>query len=246
MWRNRRQRLALVIVLFLTVSIGTAAEPPEAPPKLALVLSGGGARGVAHVGVLRVLEELHIAPDLIVGTSMGSIVGGLYAAGWSPDDIEELVQIIKWDEVFTDRVARKDRSFRRKQDDRPVMIQGRLHFNGFKPVLPSGVIHAQRLELLLRTVEALSVTSSDFDRLPIPFRAVAADIATGEPVVLDSGSLATALRASMSIPGAFPPVQYEGLDLVDGGIAANLPIGVAKDLGATRIIAVDRCETCRP
>jgi NTE family protein len=217
----------------------TAEEPPEEEPKLVLVLSGGGARGIAHVGIIRVLEELHIAPDLIVGTSMGSIIGGLYAAGWSPDDMEELVRTIDWEKIFTDRIDRTDRSFRRKQDDRPVMIQGRLHFDGLKPVLPSGVVDGQRLELVLRVVEALSPKYDDFDDLPIPFRAVAADIATGETVVIGSGSLATAMRASMSIPGAVPPVQFEGHQLVDGGITANLPVGVAQDFGADQIIAVD-------
>ena len=235
----RRLFLGMITCILLVAPVGLAAESPEKPSKLVLVLSGGGARGVAHVGVLRVLEELHIAPDLIVGTSMGSIVGGLYAAGWSPDEIEELVETIDWKQVFTDKIERKDRSFRRKQDDRPVMIQGRLRFDGFKPVLPSGVIRGQRLELVLRTIEALSADSSDFDQLPIPFRAVAADIATGEAVVLDSGSLATAMRASMSVPGALPPVRHGELELVDGGIAANLPIGIAKDLGATEVIAVD-------
>jgi NTE family protein len=207
--------------------------------KLVLVLSGGGARGAAHIGVLRVLEELHVAPDLIVGTSMGSIIGGLYAAGWSPDDIEKLVEMIDWERVFTDRVERQDLSFRRKQDDRPLMIQGRIHFEGLKPVLPSGVITGQRLEIILRLVDALSPTTTDFDELPIPYRAVAADIATGEAVVIGSGSLATAMRASMSVPGAVPPVQLEGRELVDGGIAANLPVEIAQRLGATHIIAVD-------
>jgi NTE family protein len=219
-----------------------AAEEPvkeKEEPKLVLVLSGGGARGIAHIGVIRVLEELHIAPDMIVGTSMGSIIGGLYAAGWSPDEMEEIVQVIDWKNIFTDRVDRKDRPFRRKQDDRPVLIQGRLYFDGLKPVMPSGVIKGQRLELALRIIEALSPAKTDFDQLPIPYRAVAADIATGEAAVISSGSLATAMRASMSVPGALPPVNLNGRDLVDGGITANLPIGIAQDLGAHKIIAVD-------
>ena len=237
----RHPRIALIamaLMLFLTAFPVVAQETPD-EGKLVLVLSGGGARGFAHIGVLRVLEELDIAPDLIVSTSMGSVVGGLYAAGWSPDEIEELVKTIDWDKIFTDRLPRKDQSFRRKQDDRPVMIDGRLHFDGLKPVLPKGVIEGQRLDLVLRTVEALSPASSNFDDLPIPFRAVAANIATGQAVVLDSGSLATAIRASMSVPGALPPVTIDGIELVDGGIAANLPIGIARELGATRIIAVD-------
>jgi len=229
----------LAVLLAPSVHAAETENDPEQRPKLALVLSGGGARGIAHVGVLKVLEELHVVPDLVVGTSMGAVIGGLYCAGWTPQQIEELVHRIDWEQIFNDSVARKDLSFRRKQDDRPVMVQGRLHFKGLKPVLPSGVIRGQKLELLLRTLEALSVPSSDFDRLPIPYRAVAADIATGEAVVIGSGSLATAMRASMSIPGAFPPVELGGRELVDGGISANLPVGIARTLGAETIIAVD-------
>jgi NTE family protein len=237
---NSSTRYFVVAFLALTLAAPLAAEEPvKEDPKLVLVLSGGGARGIAHIGVIRVLEELHIAPDLIVGTSMGSIIGGLYAAGWSPDEMEEIVQVIDWEKIFTDRVDRADRSFRRKQDDRPVLIQGRLYFEGIKPVMPSGVIRGQRLELALRIIEALSPAEVDFDQLPIPYRAVAADIATGEAVVISSGSLATAMRASMSIPGALPPVEIDGRDLVDGGITANLPVGIAQDLGAQKIIAVD-------
>ena len=230
--------ITTALTLLLAAGPCVAQEAPD-DEKLVLVLSGGGARGFAHIGVLRVLEELDIAPDLIVGTSMGSVVGGLYAAGWSPDDIEELVKTIDWEHIFTDRLDRKYQSFRRKQDDKPVMFDGSLHFDGLKPVLPKGIIEGQRLDLVLRTVEALSPAATTFDDLPIPFRAVAADIATGQAVVLDSGSLATAIRASMSVPGALPPVTIDGEDLVDGGIAANLPIGIARGLGATRIIAVD-------
>jgi len=234
------RRFFLISALASLLAAPAAAQTlPEADPKLVLVLSGGGARGFAHIGVLRVLEDLQIAPDLIVGTSMGSIIGGLYAAGWSPDDMEALVRSIDWAKIFSDHIEREDLSFRRKQDDRPSMIQGRLHPDGFKPVLPAGVIGGRHLELQLRTIEALSPVREDFDELPIPFRAVAADIATGEAVVIGSGSLATAMRASMSIPGAVPPVELDGRQLVDGGITANLPIGIARDLGAHRIIAVD-------
>lgn len=233
-------RFVAGVMLVLALASPTPAEEPSPDDEmLVLVLSGGGARGFAHIGVLRVLEELEIAPDLIVGTSMGAVVGGLYASGWSPNEIDELVRTIDWEKIFTDRVDRKYRSFRRKQDDRPVMFQGRLHFNGLKPVLPPGVIDGQHLDLVLRAVEAQSPITDDFDDLPIPYRAVASNIATGSAVVLASGNLATAMRASMSVPGALPPVVIDGRELVDGGIAANLPVGVALELGATRIIAVD-------
>ncbi len=231
--------LGILTVCLMATMVTAAAEPPDDGDKLVLVLSGGGARGAAHIGVLRVLEELRIAPDMVVGTSMGAVVGGLYAAGWSPDDIEHLVDQIDWGEIFSDRVDREQLSFRRKQDDRPRMIHGFLHFDGFRPVLPSGVIQGQRLELVLSFVEAISQTGGNFDDLAIPYRAVAAELGTGEAVVLDSGSLATAIRASMSVPGALPPVELDGRRLVDGGVTANLPVGIARRLGATRIIAVD-------
>ena len=237
--------LLLVLPLGALAQSETPAPPPapltvSSPPgKLALVLSGGGARGAAHIGVLKVLEELHIRPDLVVGTSMGSIVGGLYAAGWSPAEIEDLLVGINWNEVFRDRVDRDKRTFRRKQDDEPYLIQTKIRFKGHKPYIPSGALGGQSLELLLRELEMQSDAATDFDRLPIPYRAVAMDIVTGEAVVIDHGSLATAMRASMSIPGAFPPVQLEGRSLVDGGSAANLPVGIAQQLGAGRIIAVD-------
>jgi NTE family protein len=230
----------LLLVMFLaTPPTAAVAQQAAAAPRLALVLSGGGARGAAHIGVLRVLEAQHIVPDLVVGTSMGSIVGGLYAAGWSPDEIETLLKSVNWNQVFSDGVTREEKSFRRKQDDRPQMIASKIRFKGMKPYIPPGVLGGQSLELLLRALEIQSTGESDFDRLPIPYRAVAMDIGTGEAVVIGAGSLATAMRASMSIPGAFPPVDYNGRKLVDGGAAANLPVGIAQSLGATHVIAVD-------
>lgn len=215
------------------------AQAPPAQPRVVLVLSGGGARGAAHIGVLKVLEELRVPVDMVVGTSMGSIVGGLYATGWSPEDIESLLLKVDWAQIFSDRVERSDRSFRRKQDDYPYLIQTRLRFKGFKPYIPPSVLGGQRLELLMRSIEIWSTGETDFDRLPIPYRAVACDLATGEAVVLDRGSLATAMRASMSIPAAFPPVELDGRTLIDGGSAANFPVGIAQGLGATHVIGVD-------
>lgn len=241
MRRSLGPRIAaiLIIGLICAVQVPAAEIPPGDKPELVLVLSGGGARGAAHIGVLRVLEEMHIAPDMIVATSMGSIVGGLYAAGWSPDEIEELLLSIDWGQVFTDRVPRYEISFRRKQDDRPFLIDARLHIDGDGFYLPPGVLGGQSLEILLQTLDARSMPERDFDHLPIPFRAVATDIETGQAVIFDSGTLARAMRTSMSIPGLFPPVIIDGRTLVDGGSAANLPVGIAQSLGAGKIIAVD-------
>jgi len=242
MKRTRSQLfVALAIAALATSSvfaqdIDTARNEEE---MLVLVLSGGGARGTAHVGVLEALEELQIAPDLIIGTSMGSIVGGLYAAGWSPAEMKELLGGMDWNTMFSDSVPRSEKSFRRKQDDRPYLIQARIHFNKWKPYLPPGILGGQRLELFMDALEAESATAANLDELNIPFRAVAADLNTGKPVVIVDADLATAMRASMSIPGAFSPVDLDGRRLVDGGTVANLPIGIAKDLGATAVIAVD-------
>ena len=234
---------ALVVCGAWTGLVGAAesedAETPPAQPRVVLVLSGGGARGAAHIGVLKVLEELRVPVDMVVGTSMGSIVGGLYAAGWSPEDIESLLLKVDWAQIFSDKVERSNLSFRRKQDDYPYLIQTRLRFKGFKPYIPPSVLGGQRLELLMRSIEMYSTGETDFDRLPIPYRAVACDLATGEAVVIDRGSLATALRASMSIPAAFPPVELDGRTLVDGGSAANFPVGIAQGLGAQHLIGVD-------
>jgi NTE family protein len=219
--------------------LGRDLKPISPRPKLALVLSGGGARGAAHIGVLKVLEEAHVKPDLIVGTSMGSIVGGLYAAGYSAAQIEGILKGTDWKQIFVDKVDRTDRSYRRKQDDATFLIPLRLRFKGWKPYMPPSLLGGQRMALLLRSLEIQSTGVEDFDRLTIPFRAVGANLADGQAVVIEGGSLATAQRASMAIAGLFPPVEIDGIKLIDGGAAANLPIGIAQALGAERVIAVD-------
>jgi NTE family protein len=213
--------------------------PAPGRPRLALVLSGGGARGAAHVGVLKVLEEMHIRPDIVVGTSMGSIVGGLYAAGYSPEQLERIIADTDWKDIFVDTVDRRDRSFRRKQDDATFLVPGKLRFKGWKPYIPPSLFGGQQLELFLRSLEIEARAAENFDRLPISYRAVALDLETGEAVILDHGSLAIAMRASMAVPGMFSPVQLDGRQLVDGGAVANLPIGIAQSLGAEAVIAVD-------
>ncbi|HKQ60737.1 MAG TPA: patatin-like phospholipase family protein, partial [Candidatus Polarisedimenticolaceae bacterium] len=204
-----------------------------------LVLSGGGARGAAHLGVLEVLEELHVPVARIVGTSMGALVGGLYASGWSPAEIEQLLLEHDWRELLGDRGNREYKSFRRKQDDRAFLVPTKMRLRGWKPYIPPGLVAGQRLELLLRSAEIAAGSPDDFDAFPIPFRAVASDLVRAEPVVLDRGSLATALRASMAITGVLAPVELDGRTLTDGGLVANLPIGIARELGPEPIVAVD-------
>jgi NTE family protein len=208
-------------------------------PRVGLVLSGGGARGAAHVGVIRVLEELRIPVDFVAGTSMGAVVGGLYASGIGSEELEDLLADLPWDTLFADKTRRRDMSFRRKQDDRDFVSSFHFGFKDGRIRLPTGLIQGQKLELVLGLLTVPVGTVRDFDDLMIPFRAVATDIVTGQPVVLDHGVLATAIRASMAIPAAFSPVVIDDRLLVDGGTAMNLPVEVARDMGADVIIAVD-------
>ena len=208
-------------------------------PRIGLVLSGGGSRGLAHVGVLRALEEMHIPVDAIAGTSIGAVVGGLYASGMTAAEIDKLLGEMDWNVAFRDRPARNTLNFRRKQDDREFLVRVPLGISGGSFRVPRGLIQGQRLTQTLR-LETLRVAAvQDFDELPTPFRAVAADLETGERVVLESGDLTSAMRASMSAPGVFQPIEVDGRLLVDGGIVENLPVDVAKAMGVDVVIAVD-------
>lgn len=219
---------------------------PAAEPTTCLVLSGGSARGAAHVGVLEAMEELRIPVDCIVGTSMGAVVGGLYASGLSPARIREIMESADWDDLFTDRPPRERIPFRRKQFDHLPLFEFEFGLTGKGLSLPSGLIAGQKLDFLLKAVLLHTAQVERFDDLPVPYRAVATDLATGRMVVLDHGDLATALRASMAVPGAFSPIRIDAADLVDGGISRNLPVDVARGWGAVRVIAVDISNPVRP
>ena len=240
-----RRMFPVLILLVLGASPpspGRAAEDPAAAakrPKIGLALSGGGARGAAHIGVLKVLEENRIPIDYIAGTSMGAIVGGLYASGMSPDELETLISRIDWLDAFIERIPRTDRSFRRKRDDDYYLVRHKPGLSGDGFRFPSGLLDGQKIDLLLKKLALPVVDVRDFDDLAIPFRAVATDLATGETVVLDHGDLALAMRASMSIPAVFAPREIDGTLLVDGGVSCNLPIDVVRRMGADIVIAVD-------
>jgi NTE family protein len=208
-------------------------------PRIGLVLSGGGARGAAHVGVLKALEDMRVPIDAIAGTSMGAVVGGLYASGLSAAQIERELASVNWQDAFRDRPERRALSFRRKREDRGFLVQLPLGFREGKFLLPSGLIQGQKLSQLLRTLTLPVANVADFDHLPTPFRAVATDLETGAAVILGDGDLATALRASMSAPGIFAPVAREGRLLVDGGVANNLPVDVARAMNVDLLIVVD-------
>ncbi len=205
-----------------------------------MALSGGGARGAAHVGVLRGLEELGIPIDCLAGTSMGAVVGGLYASGMPLAAVETMLLERDWGALFADRVSYRDLAFRRKQTQRRYRFGVRLGLSRGGIRLPTGLSAGHQLGLVLET--QLIDAPRDFDQLPVPFRSVATDIVTGEKVVLGSGSLAHAIRASATIPGVLAPLEIEGRLLVDGGLVDNLPVDVVRAMGADVVIAVDISE----
>ena len=208
-------------------------------PKVGLVLSGGGARGAAHIGVLRELERMRIPVDIITGTSIGAIVGGMYASGLDTDAIERLLTHTDWKSLFKDSPPRQERAFRRKVEERAFQIDKEIGLRSGELALPTGIIQGNDLQLLLER-EFLSVSDiRDFDDLPIPFRSIATDITTSEAVVLGSGKMSSSVRASMSIPAILSVVDIDGRVLVDGGISNNLPVDVDREMGADIIIAVD-------
>ena len=240
------QRWRIYLMASLLVALNPhlllAADTQEAPPerpKIGLALSGGGARGGAHIGVLKALEELHIPIDYIAGTSMGAIIGGFYAAGYNAEEIEQIVAETDWMDAFSDQADRSGMTMRKKELDASFLIPHRVGFNKGKIQLPLGVIEGQKLDQIFKRVLRPVQDDDDFNDLRIPFRAVATDLVTGEEVVMRSGSLAQAVRASMSIPGVFAPVVRRDRMLVDGGMANNLPISVVRDMGADIVIAVD-------
>jgi len=206
--------------------------------RVALVLSGGGARGAAHVGVLKVLEREQIPIDCIVGTSFGAIVGGLYATGYNAAEIEQILQQQEWDRIFSDT---PDRTLAPPSERKGSRYQGQLSFRGLSPELPTGLYGGQKLIEIFDyyTTERLFAADYDFDRLSIPFRAVATNLLDGKAYIFKKGRMTEALRASISLPLIFAPVEKDSMLLVDGGLVDNLPTDVAQDMGADIIIAVD-------
>ncbi len=240
-WALRLVGISLLLVLMSATGIRAQTESPRQSerPRIGLVLSGGGARGIAHLGVLKVLEELHIPIDAIAGTSMGALVGGLYASGMSPAKMETELSAIDWTGVISDAPTRQDISFRRTEDQYDPLFALELGWSGHRFHLPSGLIAGYQIDFLLRSLVLNTYDTADFDQLPIPFRAVATNLADGSAVVLAGGDLVQTMRASMAIPGAFTPVEINGQILVDGGISRNLPVDVVRAMGVDIVIAVD-------
>ena len=226
----------VVIAFLMTLSI---TEIVSAREKTGLVLSGGGARGFAHVAVLEALEANQVQIDYIAGTSMGAVVGALYASGLSAAEVREKLLSVDWNSTLQDVTDRNERSFRNKSFEGRNFLGLDLGIGPESVRLPLAALRGQKLALALNELTLETATVSDFDALPIPFRAMATDLATGDAVVLGRGSLATALRASMAVPVVYSPVEIDDRLYVDGGVANNLPIDVARDMGADRVIAVD-------
>ena len=240
-------QLGLVAVICLmTCPLGLKAAHPPAPeeedaprPTIGVALGGGGARGAAHVGVLQALQEMNIPIDFVSGTSMGSVVGSLFCIGLSPEEIEVEMSGVDWDDLFSDRPRRQDRTFRRKEDDTSFFLPVEFGWKDEKVAFSSGIIAGQKLAFAFPHKSLVLGGRSNFDDLAYPFRPVATDLRTGEMVVLERGNLLKAVRASMSIPGVFPPVKWGQHILVDGYLSRNLPVDVVRNMGADIVIAVN-------
>lgn len=242
----RRHLFALLSLALIALSLTVPWSPSEAagkahrtPPRIGLVLSGGGARGSAHIGVLKVLEELRIPIHVVVGTSMGSLVGGSYAAGLTPEVLEQRVTHVDWDVLFNDDPPREDWPARRKQASLNPTFDFTIGVRDGDLKLPKGAISGQKVQLFFNDLVKGAERVQRFDDLPIPFRAVATNLENGAMAVFDEGPLPVAMRASMSVPGLFAPMEWDDHIYVDGGLVRNLPIDVARRMGVDVIIAVN-------
>jgi len=237
----KRLLLPLLILTFVVASVHSqesVAPPVPARPRIGLALSGGGALGLAEIGVIQWMEEHHIPVDRVAGTSMGAIIGSMYASGMTPAEIQKFAEAINWDEAFLPEPSYRQIAFRRKQDHRNFQINAPL---GLKHGLsgPNGFNPGQQIGLLLDRIAWPNYGVASFDDLPIPFRCVATDMTSGEAVVLKDGSLAQAVRASMAIPGIFTPVELNGRILADGGLVQNIPVETVRTMNVDATIAIE-------
>lgn len=240
-------RIVSAVLLDVSLSFSVHAQqsdstitPEPAPhrPRIGLALSGGGALGLAEIGIIQWIEEHHIPVDRIAGTSMGSIIGSMYATGMTPDQIRDFALKVNWDQALLPEPVYRDLSYRRKQDRRNFLINAPL---GLKHGLqgPNGYNPGQGVGLLLDRIAFSESEAKNFDDLPIPFRCVATDMQSGDVVVLHDGSLSDAIRASMAIPGVFTPVELKGHLLADGGMVQNIPVETVKAMGSDVVIATE-------
>ncbi len=235
---NTARLLTLLLCGLLGAAQAAEPEPPPAP-RIGLVLSGGGARGFAHIGVLKVLRELRVPVHVVVGASMGAVVGGAYAAGRDVEELEAFVADTDWSSIVTDRPPRSELGIRRRADDLAVPSRLELGLTPHGPVLPPAAVGNQALEAALQRLLPPGAAVMRAGALPLPYRAVATDLRSGELVELGQQPLFVSMRASLSVPGLFAPLRADGRLLVDGGLVRNLPVDIARALGADVIIAVN-------
>lgn len=228
--------LFLISLLFFVNQLPAKDEISNGP-KIGLVLSGGGARGIAHIGILKMIDSLQIPIDYVAGTSMGGIIGALYSSGYSGEEIEGIVNSVDWTEMLTDRPLRKELPYLQKKDDGKYIVE--LGLKGFTPTIPGGLIEGQKIYLLFSDLTASTKIINDFSQLSIPFKCVSVDLVSGKEVILEKGSLPKAMRSTMAIPTVFSPVDWGDSLLIDGGVLNNFPANVVKDMGAEIIIGVN-------
>ncbi|MCA3136176.1 MAG: patatin-like phospholipase family protein [Rhodocyclaceae bacterium] len=235
-----RAAVVALFALWCAAAGAQCGQPSELTgrPRVGLVLAGGGALGFSHIGVLRVIEELRVPVDCIAGTSIGALVGGAYASGRTPAELERLVLEAAWDDIFVDEAQRANRTYYRKELEKRGFWGLELGVDRSGVKAPIGVVQGRKLRPFFQEVVGYAVLES-FDHLPIPFRAVATDVQNSAMAVLDRGDLARAMRASMAVPGAFAPEEIDGRLLVDGFVARNLPVDVVRAMGADVVIAVN-------
>lgn len=243
--------MLLFIVMFLSASTKLKAEErtPQSRPKVGVVLCGGGAKGAAHIGVLKVLEEENIPIDYIAGTSMGAIIGGLYAMGYNANQLDSIITDINWDQMMSNNTLRKYRTYEQKRFDDKYMFLlpfDRLTLGkdedinaSYELTTPGGIVNGNNILNLMTSLSLEYPDSINFNTLPIPYACVATDLVSGEPRVLNSGNISMAMRASMSIPGVFAPVEIDGKLYIDGGVVNNYPVDVVRDMGADIVIGVN-------
>ena len=240
------KRLFLFIVIILFVGVhSTSAHPDKQRKKVGLVLSGGGAKGMAHIGALKIIEEAGIPIDYVVGTSMGSIIGGLYAIGYTPEQMDTMVREQDWSYLLSDRISRREKNMAEREVDEKYVISVPFSKKAIQDVT-GGLIKGQNIGNLFSELTLGYHDSINFNKLPIPYACVSENIVNGEEHVFHSGVLSTAMRASMAIPGVFTPVRLDSMVLIDGGVVNNYPVNVAKQMGADVIIGVDVQSTLRP
>lgn len=231
-------KILFVFIFFVAICISVSAQHPSVKrPKVGVVLSGGGAKGLAHIGVLKVLEEAGIPVDYIAGTSMGSIIGGLYAIGYSAHQLDSITRSVNWEELLTDKVSRRNLSMMEKDESVKYLLS--FPIQGKRIILPSAMVTGQNISTFFTSLCLPVYDVTDFSKFKIPYFCVAADIEKGQPIILRKGNLPEAMRASMAIPTVFSPEVIDSIPLLDGGLLNNFPVKELKEMGADIIIGVD-------